>query len=348
MAITRRAFGVVATSAAVGFAAETKKPVGAAMIGTGHGHAASKARVLREMAEAEFHGVCRPDERDPVRGDEFARVTWLRLEQILDDPSIELVAVEGADAAWNLEYAWRCVRAGKHVHLDKPPGADFAGLRDLLAEAATRKRLVQMGFQWRYHPGMEAIHEAARKGWLGEVYRFRASIDKPILAGERRELARYKGGMMFSEGCHLVDQATAVLGEPTKVSSFLHHRSHLDDGLIDNALVVLEYPKAIAEISMAAFDPHGGEHRYVEVLGSNGVARVTPFAPLRLQVKLQQAAGPYAAGNQILEPPNPGGYPYRPDFVEMVNCIRHGAQPRFRAAHDLFTHRVLLEACGML
>ena len=37
-----------------------------------------------------------------------------------------------------------------------------------------------MGYQWRYHPAMAAAMEAARKGWLGRVYRFRASIDKPI------------------------------------------------------------------------------------------------------------------------------------------------------------------------
>lgn len=346
MPLTRRAFSAIAAFSMTGLAADST-PVGAAMIGTGHGHANSKARALREMPEFTFVGVCRPDERDPIRGDEFQRVTWLKLEQILDDPAVEMVAVEGADAARNLENAVRCVRAGKHVHLDKPPGASLSGLRDLLKEAAGRKLLVQVGYQWRYHPGMEAVHEAARKGWLGEVYRFRASIDKPIGADERKELARYQGGMMFSEGCHLIDQATAILGEPKKVNGFLQQRSRMGDGLVDNALVVLEYPQAIAEISMAGFDPYGGEHRYMEVLGSNGFARVTPFAPLRLQVKLQTAAGPYAAGEQILQPSNEGGYPYRPDFLEMANCIRRGAKPRFGSEHDLMTHRVLLEACGM-
>ncbi len=354
--LTRRTFQTLSAATITGLAtvapmrswAEAGKPVRAAMIGTGHGHAASKARVLRELDDIDFRGVCRPDERDPIRGAEFERVTWLRLEQILDSPDIELVVVEGADPAWNLEYAWRCTRAGKHVHLDKPPGADFAGLRDLLAEAAQRRQFVQMGYQWRYHPGMEALQQASRSGWLGEIYRFRASIDKPILADERRELAHYKGGMMFSEGCHLIDQATALLGEPTKVIGLRQHRSGLADGLIDNALAVLEYPSAFAEVSMAGFDPHGGQHRYVEVLGSNGLARVTPFAPLRLQVKLLQAAGPYAAGNQVLEPSNPGGYPYRPDFQEMVRCIREGTAPRYLPAHDVMTHRVLLEACGML
>ncbi|MDZ7637216.1 MAG: Gfo/Idh/MocA family oxidoreductase [Bryobacterales bacterium] len=324
------------------------RKVRAAMIGTGHGHAGSKVRALSTMPEYDFLGVCRPDESDPITGNGFRSVRWVKLPEILDDPSIEMVAIEGADAEWNLDYAWRCVNAGKFVHLDKPPGASYSGLRDLLAEAERRKRIVQMGFQWRYHPGMRLALEAARNGWLGRVYRVRASIDKPILADERRHLAKYKGGMMFSEGCHLVDQATAFLGEPAKVSGFMHHHSPLNDGLIDNALVVLEYPEAMAEVSLAGFDPNGGKHRYVEVLGTNGLARIEPFEPLRLQVKLKQAAGPYQAGDQTLEPLDAAGYPYAADFRELYQAIREGAAPRFSAKHDLFTHRVLLEACGML
>src|SRR5262249_23087618 len=145
----------------------------------------------------------------------------LSAPQILDDASIELVAIESADVDKNLEYAERCVRARKFVHFDKPPGADLDRLRKLLADAAEHKRVVQMGYQWRYHPAMQAVIEAARRGWLGQVYRFRASIDKLIFEEERRQLAKFRGGLMFSEGCHLVDRAVALLGRPKKVTGFL-------------------------------------------------------------------------------------------------------------------------------
>jgi predicted dehydrogenase len=99
---------------------------------------------------------------------------------------------------------------------------------------------------------------------------------------------------------------------------------------------------------MAGFDPNGNQHRYLEVLGTNGFARVQPYSPLRLIVDLKEAAGPYSKGEQILEPPNPAGYPYAADFMEFAAVIREGAKPGFSASHDLMTHRVLLEACGML
>src|SRR5262249_24021034 len=155
--------------------------------------AASKIRALRSMPEYQLVGLCRLDKDDPPMGE----VPSLSLQEVLDDASIELVAAESADAERNLKYAQRSIDAGKFVHLDKPPGANLSGLRTLLDDARRRKRIVQMGYQWRYHPAMQAAIEAARKGWLGRVYRFRASIDKPIESDERRHLAKYRGGMMF-------------------------------------------------------------------------------------------------------------------------------------------------------
>ncbi len=344
--MTRRTFAHMAAAAPLAAAGSGK--IRAAMVGTGHGHAASKIKALLSMPEYEFVGLCRPDAQDPAIGDVFGQVPALDYPAVLKDASIEMIAVEGADAEQNLAWAQLAISAGKWVHLDKPPGANLTGLQWLLEEAAKRGRIVQMGYQWRYHSGMQAAMEAARQGWLGRVYRFRASIDKPIDADERKHLAKYRGGMMFSEGCHLIDRATALLGKPTKVTGFIRHHSPIADGLADNSLVVLDYPSAVAEISLAGFDPLGNQHRYVEILGTNGSAKAQPFAPVRLTVELKKSAGPYKAGLQTLEPPSPPGLSYTPDFAEMAAVIRHGAKPTYSAEHDLMTQAVLLEACGML
>ncbi|MEX2262953.1 MAG: Gfo/Idh/MocA family oxidoreductase [Bryobacteraceae bacterium] len=320
-----------------------------AVVGTGHGHALSKIRALRTMQEYDLAGVCRPDRSEPSQAEPLRNVQWLSIDQILDDASIELVAVESADVDRNLDHAERFVHAGRFVHLDKPPGAHLERLRKLLANAAQRGRVVQMGYQWRYHPAMQAAVEAARNGWLGRIYRFRASIDKLVLPEERRHLAKFRGGMMFSEGCHLVDRAVAVLGKPKKVTGFLRHDSTLHDGLADNTLAVLEYDHAVAEISLAGFHAHGSRYRFLEILGTNGFARVQPYSfPSRLTVDLSEAAGPYKAGEQALEPPPPPGLTYTPDFREMAAIIRTGQRPSYSAEHDLVAHETLLRVCGML
>lgn len=344
---SRRSFtaGLAAASVAA-FGQPAGERIRVAVIGTGHGHAASKVRALRVLPEYELAGVCRPDADEPAEGDAFRGVRWLPLEEVLGDKTIELVAVESLPGR-NLTYAQKCVRAGKFVHLDKPPGSDLAALRAMLTEAAERKRVVQMGYQWRYHPGMQGAIEAARKGWLGAVHRMRLWIDKPIGAVERRELARFRGGVLFSEGCHLVDRVIALFGKPDKITGFLRHESPIDDGLADNTLGVFEYKRALAEVSVAAFQPNGGKYRRLEIVGSNGVALVEPYAPLRLMIDLKEAAGPYKAGEQPVQLADPPGPAYGPDFQEMARIMRQGEQPSYSPQHDLITQEALLEACGM-
>jgi predicted dehydrogenase len=235
-----------------------------AAIGTGHGHAFSKIRALRNMPEYDFAGVCRPDASEPEEGEPLRGVRRLSLKDILDDASIGLVAIESADVERNLQYAGQCVEARKFVHLDKPPGADLERLRKLLADAAEHKLIVQMGYQWRYHPAMQAAIEAARKGWLGQVYRFRASIDKLILADERRHLAKFRGGMMFSEGCGRSCRRIAGKAQESQA-----------DRLADNNLAILEYDHALAEISMAGFHSHGARYKR---LGPGGAVHLSVTA----------------------------------------------------------------------
>lgn len=345
--MNRRTFCSVATAA--GFAtrsfADTK--IRAAVIGTAHGHAASKIRALRHLPDFELVGVCRPDADEPDQGEVFQGVRWLPLDEVLKDPSIQMVAIE-TRVERNLRYAEQCVSAGKFVHLDKPPGADLGRLRALFDEASRRKLVVQMGYQWRYHPAMQAAIEAARKGWLGQVYAMRATIDKPIGPDERRQLAKFRGGIMFEEGCHLIDRAVDLFGKPKRVTGYLEHGSKLSDGLADNTLAVLEYDRSLAEIYMAAFQPHGNHYRCLEISGTNGKATVQPYAPLRLAVDLKDAAGPYKAGEQVLEPKEPPGPIYGPDFMEMRHIIRDGMKPSYSPEHDLIVQETLLEACSML
>ena len=227
---SRRTFTVELAGAGVAaFGATTGERIRVAVIGTGHGHAASKIKALRVLPEYELVGICRPDLDEPAEGDAFRGARWLSMDEVLGDKTIELVAVESLPGR-NLTYAQKCVRADKFVHLDKPPGADLVGLRTMLAEASERKRTVQLGYQWRYHPGMQAAIEAARKGWLGDVHRMRLSIDKPIGAAERLELAHFKGGVLFSEGCHLVDRVIDMFGKPDKITGNLRHESSIPAG----------------------------------------------------------------------------------------------------------------------
>jgi len=341
--LSRRGF-CLASAAQVALRSDERR-IRVAVLGIGHAHGPNKVSVLRSMPEYDFAGICEPDSTQPRHAAPFQGVHWLSLKKLLDDASIEFVAVESR-VQENLAYAQMAVDAGKFVHLDKAPGQDLHKLKKLLTDAARRKRVVQMGYDWRYHPAMRTAIEAARKGWLGDIYGLQATINKPITAEERLPLAAFRGGMMFELGCHMIDRMVDLLGRPTKIASFLRHDSKIADGLADNTLAIFEYDRALAEVYIAALQPNGNSYRTFKVLGTNGTATVRPFSPQRLEMDLREPAGPYRADRQTVElPPEPGS---RPSFQEMARIIRAGLRPTYSAEHDIMAHEALLIACRMI
>jgi predicted dehydrogenase len=314
----------------------------AAVVGTGHAHANGKISALKSVPRFELAGICEPHD-EPRTHPVFQGVKWLTLDEVLEDRSIRLVAVESR-VQHNLDLAEKCVAAGKFVHLDKAPGEDLARLRRLFDQAAGKGLTVQMGYQWRYLPAMRSAIEAARKGWLGEIRAVRATINKVIPPSERRQLALFRGGMMFELGCHMVDRVVDTLGKPRSVSTVLR-RDGADD-LADNCLAIFEYDKALAEIYIAAHQPTGAAHRTFEIQGTNGTATVRPFSNAKLIIELHAAAGPFHAGmTDVTLPPEPKPS-YSPDLLELADVANGERKPAYGVAHDLAAHEALLRACG--
>ena len=345
--IPRRNFllsSAAAAAASVRSAASAKPvaaPVTAAVYGLGHAHAVGKVRTLRAMSELSLVGVCEPERPDLLSHADLAGLPVLSAQRMLNDPSIELIVVE-SDVRRGLTYAHQAVDAGKFVHLDKPPGDDLASLRKLFDKAAAQGRIVQMGYMWRYHIAMSEAIRRARSGALGDIYGVRATINKPISAGERRELAAFRGGIMFELGCHMLDRVIALLGRPRSVRGILRHDAAADDGLADNTLAILEFDRALAQVYIAAMQPNGNQRRTFQILGTQGTVTVRPFSP---DGRLEQDSGDGPRPVPLHVPQWRG--PYEQDFAEMVRVIRDGEKPSHSAEHDLIVQKTLLEVCGM-
>ncbi|MEZ5355324.1 MAG: Gfo/Idh/MocA family oxidoreductase [Bryobacteraceae bacterium] len=326
------------------FAAERRIRV--AVYGAGHAHARAKTRALATMPEYELAGVCEPRGEAVLADGVFAGIPRLATAQMLEDRSIDLIAVE-ARVQEGLGYAHQAVEAGKHVHLDKPPGEDLESLRRLFASAREKGRAIQMGYQWRYHAAMREAVRMAKTGLLGGIYMVRATINKPLSPAEREELAAFPGGMMFELGCHMIDRIVDVLGEPRSAASRLRHHGPGNDKLADNTLAVFEFDRALAEVYVAAMQPNGNSYRNFEILGTAGTAAVSPFAPDgALHLDLARASAPHPAGpsRPRVEVPAVADAHYRGCFLEMARMIR-GGEPEYSSAHDLAVHAALLQVC---
>jgi predicted dehydrogenase len=93
--------------------------------------------------------------------------------------------------------ALAALKAGKHVHLDKPGAekhADFVSLRRYAAEHGLT---VQMGYMLRYNPAIQLLVRAVKEGWLGEVMEIDASMAVCSTKPDASGLPRSHGGGMY-------------------------------------------------------------------------------------------------------------------------------------------------------
>ena len=334
--MNRRVF--LSSSLAAPLAAER---IRIAFLGASHAHAAAKLDVVRENSAFELAGIV---ETDPALRARYEKsgAHLLTREQALGDATIRVLAVE-SDVKDHAADARAALEAGKHLHLEKPPAADMKGCREVFSIAARRRLLVQPGYMWRYHPGINAALDAARKGWLGDVFMVRGTIGTLIPAAQRGELARYRGGQMFELGCHLIDPMVRLLGRPVKITPVLQKLG--TDGLVDNATAVFEFPRALGTITTSSLHAGANRHRAFEIFGSNGSAVLRPIEPAALHIDLIKPAGPYKTGIQAVELA-----PFRryvADFTDLAEAVRLGRALSVTQEEELRVQEALLGASAM-
>jgi predicted dehydrogenase len=315
-------------------------------VGVGHAHA-SKLSVYRQSPDYEVVGIVEPDDklREGAQSkDAFRELHWMTLEQLLDVPGLQAVLVE-TRVRDLLDTAETCVKAGLHVHLDKPAGESLPQYRRILETAVKQQRWVQMGYMYRYNPAVVALRAALARGWLGEVFEVHAVMSKVVGPAERAALAEYRGGIMFELGCHVIDLVVSVLGPPAKITPYPRHSSKRDDTLLDNTLAVFEYPRATATVRSSAVEIEGSERRHLVVCGTDGTFHIQPLDNPAARIALSSHRGPYRKGYQDVSFPKYTRYV--DDAADMARVIRGEKAIDFTPAHDLAVQAAVLQACGL-
>lgn len=325
--------------AAVNEPAPARIPIG--FLGVTYSHGPDKVRIAMSSPDWEFVGVC---DDSPAGREICERLGAPRVSRDELFRRARVVAVE-SEVRDHAAHALAALSAGKHVHLEKPPATTLAEIRAVVAMAREKNLLLQTGFMWRYHPGFQAIFEAVRQGWLGEVFLVRGYISNHVAPARRPEWAEFAGGALFELGSHLIDASVRLLGKPLRTQSTLRRHGPFEDTLKDNNVVVMEYERATVVLVNTALQTASTPARSFEVLGRRGTATLQPIEPPTLAVDLTQAAGPYRSGAQKVE--MPAYRRYEGDFVELAAAVR-GERPLTASLdQELLVAETLLQVSEM-
>jgi len=140
---------------------------------------AAKVAALCDVDQAILHEVV---QQFKDRNEEIS--TYADLRKVLDDESIDAVAIATPNHWHALATVWAC-QAGKDVYVEKPFSYDIWEGRQMVAAARKHGRMVQVGTQSRSSIALRQAFQELRSGQLGPVrcahaivYRAREAMPK--------------------------------------------------------------------------------------------------------------------------------------------------------------------------
>jgi len=159
---------------------------------------------------------------------------------------------------FHVPQALQAVRAGAHVFVEKPLSHTLNGVDELIAEAKSHQRIVQVGYNLRFHPGLQKVKQLVEDGIIGQILWARVEVGqylpdwRPWQDYRQSYTARQDmGGGVILDASHELDYIIWLLGQPTEVICMAGKVSDLEVDVEDCATVLLRFASGVqADVHM--------------------------------------------------------------------------------------------------
>ncbi len=330
------------------------KPIRVAQIGAGHDHARDVLRDLIENPHFDLVGVCEDDPayRTAVEGNEWYRQTvWRTMDELLSDDTLEAVVIE-KEEKYLVQAALPFAEKGLPIHMDKPGGEDldeFVRLIDIVRE----KNLVfQTGYMYRYNPAVIYARELMEAGKLGDILSVEAHMNLKYDYEKTDWLNKFKGGMMFFLGCHMIDLMYTFQGEPDEVIPLNASTGNEGTTAPDFGMAAFRYPRGTSFVKTTCSELDGASRRQLVVTGTEGVVEIRPMERGEYphdyysdaRIVLRDADGKLRGENYTTSKFSR----YTAMMNDFAAKIRENKPTRFDYNHELAVFKLTLKAAGMI
>jgi predicted dehydrogenase len=249
--------------------------------------------------------------------------TFFDIEEAFSQHAPEVVLVTNPTSL-HVETACAAVRAGAHVFIEKPLGCTLTGVRELLESARSAGKLLMVGYNLRFHPGLARLRQLTRAGSIGRILSARAEVGEYLPDWHPWEDYRDSysargelGGGAVLTFSHELDAMCWILGPPRRVVGMASHASSLDLSAEDVAEIVLEFDSgAIGSVHVDYV--RRSPRRSLELIGETGVLR-WDYERNRLEIYTAatrqwrvEEGDPTFERNQM----------YRAELQHFVGCVR--------------------------
>jgi predicted dehydrogenase len=298
------------------------------VLGLTHDHSWPILDSLAELATVELVAVAEP--AAPLRqrfveryGGTTAQADY---QALLTTQSALAAMLIFADNRTSALLATQAAELGLHVMIEKPMAATLAQA-DRLA-AAARRADIQLMINWPHHwnPIIREVHRLVESGVIGQVFKLRYCGGhagpreigcSPIFCEWLYDAERNGAGALIDQGGYAATICRWFLGQPQRVMAMAGRLTKTDITDLDNAVLLLRYPAAIA-VAEASWSWVGAMPAPGPIVfGSEGtLVAHSPREPANISLIRQGEREPTA----IMAPPLPAGERNPAEYF--IDCIR--------------------------
>lgn len=248
-------------------------------IGTGHDHAPGIAETIRFLDDVfVFLGIV--EEKEELRkiaeeNEIYSGLPFLSWEEALKlEPDAFFVETEEHELVGT---AIKVINAGYPVHMDKPGSENSEEFHRLCDLAKSKNLVLSLGYMYRHHIGILQAKELVDAGRIGELISVEAHMSLCYGKEKREWLSKFKGGMMYFLGCHLIDLVVQFRGFPDEIIPF--NSKTMIDGVdsVDYGFAVLKYKNGVSFVKSNSNEPNGQDRRQVVISGRDGTIEIRPL-----------------------------------------------------------------------
>lgn len=330
------------------------KRIKIAQIGTSqysHGNPIWKS-LLKQSELFDVVGYAFPEnerEKFPEQAKAFDGYREMTVEDILNDPEIEAVAVE-TEEIYLTKYAVMVAEAGKHLHMEKPGGTEPNDFRRLIDILKSKKLVFSTGYMYRFNPKIQEALEKVKSGALGEIYAVEAQMNCKHNDVWRQWLENFPGGMLFFLGCHLIDLIYQIQGEPQEIIPLTCTTGISDIHTGDYGMVVFKYPNGVSFAKTCDMECGGFLRRQLVICGSKGTIEIKPL-------EIGVPGGQYTVSHECYDATGgnwskpwdtseTGVYDRYDDMIRNFAELVRGKENPYSYDYELKLYELVMKACG--
>lgn len=137
--------------------------------------------------------------------------------ELISDPYVDAIYIP-MPPALHFKWAEKCLKAGKHILVEKPFCTSLEDTNNLIKIANSKGLAIHENYMFIYHRQIVEVDNIIKSGQLGEIRLYRISFGFPRRAkNDFRYNKNLGGGALLDCGGYTIKYASILLGDTTKV-----------------------------------------------------------------------------------------------------------------------------------